>query len=71
MPSDTHPEAAAVQLEIFPSMTPEQRMRMALEMSESLRDVALAGRRCRRPDLDEKGLIRELVRIMYGIELQP
>ncbi len=66
MLSDTHPDAAAVQLEIFRRMTPEQRMRMAFEMSESLRNVALAGLRSRRPDLDEDGLRRELLRIMYG-----
>ncbi len=38
-----------------------------MEMSESLRNIALAGLRSRRPDLDAGGLVRELMRIMYGI----
>lgn len=66
MHSDTSPEAEAIQQEIFRRMTTEERLRMALEMSESLRNVALAGLRSRRPDLDENGLQRELMRLMYG-----
>ena len=66
MISDTSPEAAKIQREIFRRMTPAQRLRMALEMSDSMRNVALAGLRSRRPDLNEKELSRELLRIMYG-----
>jgi hypothetical protein len=66
MHSDTSPEAAAIQREIFRHMTTEERLLLALQMSESLRNVALAGLRSRRPDLDEDGLSRELMRIMYG-----
>ncbi|HEX7959819.1 MAG TPA: hypothetical protein VF493_07870 [Terriglobales bacterium] len=66
MHSDTTPEAEAIQQDIFRRMTTEERLRMALEMSESLRNVALAGLRSRRPDLDDHELSRELMRIMYG-----
>ena len=66
VPSDTHPDAAGIQLEIFRRMTAEQRLRLAMEMSESIRQVALAGLRSRRPDLDPDGLSRELLHIMYG-----
>ena len=66
MPSDTSPEAEAIQLEIFRRMTPAQRLKLALEMSDSMRNVALAGLRTRRPDLDEMELLRELMRLMYG-----
>jgi hypothetical protein len=45
MPFDTIPEAAAIQERIFREMTTVQRLR--LEMSESLRNVALAGLRPR------------------------
>jgi hypothetical protein len=71
VPSDTHPDAAGVQLEIFRSMTAEQRIRLAVEMSESLREIALAGLRSRRPDLDPDGLSRELLRVMYGFTPEP
>lgn len=67
MPFDTSPGAAAVQQDIFRRMTTEKRLRLALEMSESLRNIALAGLRSRRPELDADGLTRELMRIMYGI----
>lgn len=66
MPFDTTPEAAAVQEEIFRRMTSSQRLRMALEMSESIRNVALAGVRLRHPEFSEEECSRELVRIMYG-----
>ncbi|MBV9339771.1 MAG: hypothetical protein JO159_02630 [Acidobacteria bacterium] len=66
MPSDTSPEAAAIQQEIFRRMTPASRLRLALEMSESMRNVALAGLRSRRPDLSAADLSRELMRIMYA-----
>jgi hypothetical protein len=67
MPFDTTPAALAVQRDIFRRMTTEQRLHLALEMSESLRNIALAGLRSRRPELDTDGLSRELMRIMYGI----
>ena len=66
MPFDTSPEAAAIQQGIFRQMTSAQRLRLALEMSESVRNVALAGLRSRRPDLKAEELSRELMRIMYG-----
>ena len=67
MPFDTSPGAAAVQQDIFRRMTTEKRLRLAFEMSESLRNIALAGLRSRRPELDADRLTRELMRIMYGI----
>lgn len=67
MAFDTTPAAAAVQRDIFRKMTTDERLRLALEMSESLRNIALAGLRSRRPELDANGLTRELMRIMYGI----
>lgn len=66
MAFDTSPEAAAIQVEIFRRMTTAQRLKIALEMSDSIRNVAIAGLRSRRPDLDENELSRELLRIMYG-----
>jgi len=68
---DTTPEAAAIQQEIFRRMTTSQRLRCALEMSESLRNVALAGLRTRQPELNAHELSRELLRIMYGFAPQP
>lgn len=66
MPSDTSPQAEAIQLEIFRRMTTAERLKLALEMSDSMRNIALAGLRTRRPDLNENELLRELMRVMYG-----
>jgi hypothetical protein len=71
MPQDTTPEAAAVQEEIFRRMTTAQRLVLALQMSESLRNVALAGLRSRSPELSGDELSRELLRVMYGFASQP
>jgi hypothetical protein len=64
-------KATAIQGGIFRAMTTEQRLRLALEMSESLRGVVLAGLRSRRPELDANGISRELARIMYGWAPRP
>lgn len=66
MPSDTSPQAEAIQLESFRRMTTAERLKLALEMSDSMRNIALAGLRTRRPDLNENELLRELMRVMYG-----
>jgi hypothetical protein len=71
MPSDTSKEADAIQRDIFRPMTTEQRLRLAFEMSESLRTVALAGLRSRQPQLDADELWQELLRIMYRSAPQP
>jgi len=68
---DTAPEVAAIQEGIFRQMTTSQRLRLALEMSESLRNVAMAGLRKRYPELTSDELSRELLRIMYGFSPQP
>ena len=69
--TDTNAQAAAIQLDIFRRMTPAQRLRTALEMSESIRNVALAGLRRRRPELNDEELSRELMALMYGFVRQP
>ena len=71
MALDTTPEAAMIQADIFRRMTTAQRLRMALEMSESLRNIALAGLRNREPDLNAEELSRELLRLMYGVHVRP
>ena len=66
MPSDTHPKIAEMRREMFRRMTKEQRLQMAIEMSESMRNVALDGVRLRHPDFTPEEQKRELLRVMYG-----
>ena len=70
-PTDTNSRASAVQSEILRRMTPAERLYLALEMSESMRNVALAGLRGRRPELSPLDLSRELSRLMYGFVPSP
>ena len=65
---DTSPEAAAVQERIYANMTPAQRLELALELSDGIREVALAGVRFSHPEWDEQQVSRELLRIWYGVE---
>jgi hypothetical protein len=65
---DTSPAAAELQYEVLRRFTPAQRLRMAFEMSEFARSLSRAGLRRRRPELDERQLDTELIRMMYGVE---
>ena len=64
---DTTPDAERVQLEAIRQMAPAERLRLAFELSESVRRVALAGLRARHPDRTDV----ELVEIMLGQPLVP
>ena len=69
MISDTHPGAETLHAEKLRRMTPQERVELCFQLSDDVRNVTLDGIRSRRPDLDTRGLRRELRRIMYGIEL--
>ena len=71
MAPDTNAVARAIQAKIFRGMSTAERLRLALEISESLRHVALAGLRQRHPELSGDELSRELLRIMHGFAPQP
>lgn len=70
MPFDSSPRAVAIQNDILRRMTTAQRLKLALDMSESMRNMALAGLRSRQPEMNENELSRELMRIMYGFAPQ-
>lgn len=62
---DTSERAREVQLRIHRSMSGEQRMLLAYEMSMFARDLARAGIRKGHPDWDEAQVARELLRIAF------
>ncbi|HEU0076594.1 MAG TPA: hypothetical protein VFQ76_03030 [Longimicrobiaceae bacterium] len=64
--SDTSPEAAEIQASIHRRMTGEERLRLAVEMSETARELALARLRAEHPDWSERELKRELLRYAFG-----
>jgi hypothetical protein len=61
MISDTTAEAAAFQTEVHRRIGASGRFRVAVEMSELARNLAVAGLRARRPALNEIELRRELL----------
>jgi hypothetical protein len=63
--SDTTPEARAVQTRIQQSMSGEQRLLTALEMSDLTRELARARIRREHPEWAEHQVIRELLRIAF------
>jgi hypothetical protein len=63
--SDTSPETEALQLAIRRSMTAEQRLLVALEMSECCREFRKAGIRRDHPDWSERKVMIELFRLAF------
>jgi hypothetical protein len=60
--TDTSPEAQAKQDEILRTMTGEQRMELAYEMSMFVRELMREGIRHDHPDWTETQIARELLR---------
>jgi len=67
--ADTTPQARAAQYKALASLRMEERARMAFEMSDNMRDIAIAGIRASHPDFNERQVLRELIRRMHGITL--
>lgn len=72
-PLDTTPEVAALQQEIHERMGGEGRLRLALEMSEAVREMALARLRREQPDLPEREIVKLYLRrfVRPGEKLPP
>ncbi|MCS6829172.1 MAG: hypothetical protein RMM08_02555 [Armatimonadota bacterium] len=54
MPGDTHPEIERLLLRRYRQMTPSEKLRMAAQMAEAIRQLQLAEIRLRYPDADER-----------------
>ena len=66
---DTAPEARRRQLAVYRAMTPQQRVELAVELSEAVRQIALDGIRRRHPDFDESQVHRHWLRLLHGPRL--
>ena len=67
--ADTTTEARAVQIEIYRDIGPDRRSATADRLSGQARALAVGGIRDRHPGWDDRQVLAELVRIMYGDEL--
>jgi hypothetical protein len=68
-PRDTTSEAFARQLARLRSMSPQERLRRSLEMSDELREVAMAGIRARHPEYADRQVREELETVVLGPDL--
>jgi len=69
--SDTSPEIEAMQIRIRQAMSPEQRFRMALDLSQFCREMTKAGIRRDHPDWTERQVMIELFRLAFLPEPLP
>jgi hypothetical protein len=69
--SDTSPEIEAMQLAVRRAMTPEQRLLVALEISQCSRELRKAGIRRDHPDWSERQIMIELFRLAFLPEPLP
>jgi hypothetical protein len=65
IPLDTTPEIAAMQARILDSMSGEQRVLLAFEMSHYTHELAKQGLRDEHPDWPEERVTREFLRSLF------
>jgi len=63
--SDTTPRAAAIQLQLYRNAGPSRRAQIAVELSDAVRETALAGIRRRHPDYTEEQVKSTFLRLVY------
>ena len=70
MITDTTAEAEKRQNEIFARLSGDQKVRLAMEFSDTMRDIAWAGFRQRHPSVSDEMLRTIFLREIHGIELR-
>jgi hypothetical protein len=66
---DTTPVAAEIQREVWRRLGAAGRVRTAMQMSEDIRSVTLAGLRTRHGSREAHALRAELIRLVYGVDV--
>jgi hypothetical protein len=69
-PADTSTEALAIEYKVLASLSMEDKARMTFELSDNIRDTAVAGIRSLHPEYNDRQLRRELIRRMHGITIE-
>jgi hypothetical protein len=62
---DTSPRVSAVHVRLYRDLGPAGRAEIMAEMSDMLRDLAIAGVRERHPDYDDDQVLQEVVAVFY------
>jgi hypothetical protein len=66
---DTSAEARRVQDDFYSRLGGAGRLKLALQMSDEVREITLSRLRRDHPQLPQSEIIRKLVRLCYGIDL--
>ncbi|MCD4783168.1 MAG: hypothetical protein K8T10_04970 [Candidatus Eremiobacteraeota bacterium] len=69
IPRDTTPEAFMAQFAIYKKMSGSQRVKLAIEASDALRETVKAGVRQRHPEYDEEKVKLAALKLSIGDEL--
>lgn len=69
LPSDTSPAAREAQIRWLRQRTPEERVEIAVKMSEDARAIARAGIAARHPEYTDQELTHALHRLLLGDDL--
>jgi hypothetical protein len=69
LPADTTRDALQVQWAVFRQMSSAKRLKLALSMSDSLREVVASGVRSRHPEFDDSQVKREAIRLTLDEQL--
>lgn len=69
IPLDTTPNAYKKQIEILRKLSPERLALISFELSDNVRQIAIAGIRKMHPEFNETQIRRELLRRLVGDEL--
>ncbi|HEX7154357.1 MAG TPA: hypothetical protein VF618_22925 [Thermoanaerobaculia bacterium] len=64
--TDTTPRAAAIQLQLYREAGPSRRAQIAVELSDAVRETALAGIRRRHPEYSDGEVRAAFLRLVYG-----
>lgn len=70
-PRDTAPAAWSAQAAVLERMGGSARVLAAVELSDAIRGVRIAGIRARNPDLDHRRALSRLISEDYGVDLPP
>ena len=65
---DTTPEAAGIHLQLYRQAGPSRRAQIAVELSDAVREMALAGIRRRHPEFSEREVRLSFLQMVYGFK---
>ena len=68
-PADTSPETFAYHIDRYRELGASGRSRIAAELSDAVRQTALASIRRRHPEYSEAEVCRTFIRVVYRIDL--